>query len=66
MAQHDHKEIQGGVIVINTLVPANGSRDYPVAMADNINLCDGTDVETKIREIEDYIKSCVQYEEEGE
>ena len=56
MAQHEHKEIQGGVIVINTLVPANGSRDYPVAMADNINMCDGTDVETKIREIEEYIK----------
>jgi len=56
MAQHTHKEIQGGVVVINTLVPANGSRDYPVAMADNIYMCDGTDIETKINEIEEYIK----------
>lgn len=55
MAQHVHKEIQGGVVVINTLVPANGSRDYPVAMADNINMCDGTDLETKITELEKLI-----------
>lgn len=46
------KNVNGGVIVINTLVPANNSKDYPVVYADDIQLLDGTILEDKIKELE--------------
>ena len=46
------REVQGGVVAINTLVTANGSKDYPIVLADDVQLDDGTTVEEKFKQLE--------------
>ena len=47
------RDIEGGVIVINTLVTANGNTDYPIALAKDIEVEDsGKRLDTKLEELE--------------
>lgn len=46
------REVQGGVVAINTLITANGSKDYPIVLADDVQLEDGTTVEEKFKQLE--------------
>lgn len=49
------KKIDGGVVVINTLVTASENTDYPIVMASDVDLDSGINVEDKFKEIEEYI-----------
>ncbi len=45
------KSIEGGVVVVNTLSTKNDG-DYPLVMAESVNLAEGKSVEEKIAELE--------------
>ena len=45
--------IEGAVTIINTISQANG-QDFPVAMAEDINLRDGTNVEDRLSGLKNY------------
>lgn len=45
------KSIAGGVVVVNTLSTKNDG-DYPLVMAESVQLAEGKNVEEKIGELE--------------
>ena len=45
--------IEGAVTIINTISQAN-NQDFPVAMAEDINLRDGTNVEDRLSGLKNY------------
>lgn len=49
------KEIDGGIVVINTITRATEDTDYPIVMASDVDLDSGISVEDKFKEIDDII-----------
>ena len=49
------KEIDGGIVVINTITRATEDTDYPIVMASDVDLDSGISVEDKFKEIDERI-----------